>query len=206
MASFPVLTRYFKESKDQMVALALLMLKIMLWLACPLVLGGVVLARPIIFCLYGSEYLPAVTAFQLLIFSVLTVYTSTPFSSSLLAAQKYNQYFYSVLVGAIVNIVANLYLIPHYSLIGAAVATLISEILVWSLLYYYYSRHVARVPAGKNLLAFGSCAGLMAVLVYSIGLIWPLKALLGAGFYLLVSFGLRLITWDEIRTVFWKES
>jgi O-antigen/teichoic acid export membrane protein len=51
---------------------------------------------------------------------------------------------YSLLICVIVNVSLNLYLIPHYSYVGAAIATVITEIVLF-MLYYYHILNNGRI-------------------------------------------------------------
>ena len=92
--------------------------------------------------------------FQVLIWSVFTVFANVPFAYTLLAAGGEKPYLYSALAGAVVNVACNLILIPSLHLLAPAVSTLASEVVVRSMLGWY-SRRVARIPVGRILLSGG---------------------------------------------------
>src|SRR5439155_17417775 len=52
-------------------------------------------------------------------------------------------FFYATATGAVSNVVFNLLLIPHYSMYGAAVATVLSEFLVFMVSAHCLSRFVS---------------------------------------------------------------
>jgi O-antigen/teichoic acid export membrane protein len=172
----------------------------LIYMALPMVIGGVLLADKVIVLLYGVGYEESVRAFQLLIWQVFTVFANVPFAYSLLAYGKSRLYMYSVAAGAVVNIVLNVALIPRYSLVGAAVATIVAEVAVVSLLYVFAFYTVARVSVVGPLLKAAAGCGIMA-LVLSVLLDVNVAVSLGGavGAYVLVLVLVRGFTVDEVR-------
>lgn len=81
--------------------------------------------------LFGAEYQEAWRYSSILIiaflFNGLSGYLGTIFT----AVKKTNYIAYSTVVGAVLNIILNLLFIPQYAAMGAAVATMISNIAIW---------------------------------------------------------------------------
>jgi O-antigen/teichoic acid export membrane protein len=50
------------------------------------------------------------------------------------------------LIGAAFNVVANLILIPRYSFLGAALTTVLSEIVLFLPFYYSVRKHITKLP------------------------------------------------------------
>jgi O-antigen/teichoic acid export membrane protein len=72
-------------------------------------------------------------------------------SKLVLATMKKTRFIFSVvLIGAILNIILNIILIPKYSILGASIATAISTILV-AILFNVYSYKVTKInPFSKD--------------------------------------------------------
>lgn len=143
-ALFPLISRLYKESIERFREVLNDFSKLMVSIALPLGAGGVVLASPIIEFLYGEEYLPGVAAFQILIWSTVIVFSTVAFGNSLLACDKQKIYVRGVGIGAAVNLLFNILLIPRWSLHGAAIATVLAELTVFIYMYIHL-RRVARV-------------------------------------------------------------
>lgn len=94
-------------------------------------------AEQIINIIYSYKFLNAVTPLKILIWS-LPFYLINPILGNFLIATN-NSKLPVLAVGttAIVNIILNLFLIPRYSLVGASVATLASEIFVFLFQGYF---------------------------------------------------------------------
>jgi len=58
----------------------------------------------------------------------------------LIVSNHQNKLFWVTLSGAVVNVALNLILIPKYSLYGAAIATVITYLLIFSILFKFVSK------------------------------------------------------------------
>lgn len=92
--------------------------------------GMTLLGKIVILILYGAEYAPAEIPLMILIWSTSFAMLGTARIIWLVteSANKYEKYF--TIMGAVTNIILNTILIPTYGINGAAIATLISQILV----------------------------------------------------------------------------
>ena len=98
----------------------------------------IVFAPWIVVIIAGNEYSGAVSSFRILILSLLPIAMSNILGGQvLIPAGMEKKLLMSEICGAIFNFVANLFVIPKYSLEGAAFTTVISEIIVWLLCVYY---------------------------------------------------------------------
>ncbi len=127
MASvFPIMSKYFKTSKDLHTAIYRLSFKYMVIIITPIVVGTTLLARSLICSFYGDRFLPAILPLQVLIWSEVFVFMGVVNNQVLISADKQKIDFLFTSSMAVVNILLNLLLIPKYSIVGAAVATTIS--------------------------------------------------------------------------------
>jgi O-antigen/teichoic acid export membrane protein len=137
--------------------------------ALPIAIGGALVVDPIIVTVYGPAFLPASGPFRILVFSVATVYANAAFAFLLLARHQDLRYLSAVTAGAVVNVAANLLVIPIAGMMGAAVTTIGSEILVLGLILWW-TRDVSlrAVREATRVAALPTAAMALAV--------WPLKA------------------------------
>lgn len=99
---------------------------LMVWIAIAIALPITFLAPLIIKMLYGSAYMPAASVLSIHIWAGVFVFLGVA-SSKWLVIENYTKIsFLRTFVGAIVNLVLNIILIPKYGINGAAIATLIS--------------------------------------------------------------------------------
>jgi O-antigen/teichoic acid export membrane protein len=152
--------------------------------AVPLTVGTTVLAEPIMGTLYGEPYIPGATALQVIIWAYGFEFFNPFFTRILFAAGRQRIVLAAAILGAGSNILLNIILIPHYSFVGAAMATLGSAVLVFIYLFAPILRMFPDVPlytlAVKPALA-GLLMWLVCTLMSSLPLI--LLALLGSFVY-----------------------
>lgn len=106
----------------------------------PLSVGLGVIAKPVIVRLYGISYLPSVPVLRILlislIFSFLTIITG-----ALLNATNRQMTQTMLLTFALVsNVLLNIYFIPHYGIVGAAISACLSNLLLCALGLYFVAR------------------------------------------------------------------
>ncbi len=87
-------------------------------------------SKSIINFVFGTQYLQAANILSIHIWTGVFVSLGVASSQFLLAENYTKLLFYRTTLGAIINIVLNLALIPRYGGVGAAIATLISQFIV----------------------------------------------------------------------------
>ena len=85
------------------------------------VLGGFLITL-----LYGEKYTDSIEILRVHLFALLFVATGVARNRSLIAEDKTRFIMFSTILGAVVNVALNIYLIPLYGGLGAAWATVIS--------------------------------------------------------------------------------
>ena len=138
---FPVLSKLFQESKEKFQETFKFYIKLMIILAVFITIIGLVFSSYFVNIFYGEVFSPAVLALQILIIMVGLNYIYSPFYLVLIATNNQKKIFLISFIGAIINIILNIILIPYYSLYGAAIATLITYIFL-VILAIYYSRPI----------------------------------------------------------------
>lgn len=121
-------------------------IQITAWSAVFLGVMGTVFAEPIITLLYGPPYREAAMAFRVLIWLIPLALMSGHYRYVLIAYNRQRLEFLSAACGAGLNVLLSLCLIPSYGLLGAAWALISSEVLIWSLAYYFVRRTITDIP------------------------------------------------------------
>jgi O-antigen/teichoic acid export membrane protein len=96
----------------------------------PLVVGGIFLARPLLTFLFGAEYAAAAPAFQVLLASIGVLSLHGTAHNVFIALHQTRREMLIFAAAAATNIALNVWLIPSYGLLGAAIATLAAEGLI----------------------------------------------------------------------------
>lgn len=114
---------------------------LMLFFAVLVGLSVTLLSRPIIQILFGSAYLGAVSVLRIYVWSVVGTFLGVAVGQYLIAENYTKIYFFITILGAIVNVVLNLLLIPKIGINGAALATVVSYLfVVVSLIFFKNTR------------------------------------------------------------------
>jgi O-antigen/teichoic acid export membrane protein len=100
----------------------------------PVTMLGEGMIPQIVTALFGQNYLPASRAVDLLLVNALLVGINVAFGTPLVALGRQKELLRAVMIGAIVGIGANLLLVPWYGIRGAAIATLVNELVVFAML------------------------------------------------------------------------
>lgn len=98
--------------------------------ALPIIVGGVVLAGPLLGLLFGAEYVVGATAFRLLLVSVGLIFLYGTVHNVLLVHERTRDEAWIIFAAAATNIVANFFLIPRHGIVGAAIATILAEAII----------------------------------------------------------------------------
>jgi O-antigen/teichoic acid export membrane protein len=134
---YPVFSKFHVSSRDSLEFAFKKSFKYLTIIAIPMGIGTTLLAEKIIVLIYGTEYSPSIAALQILIWaSVLSFINYTP-ATYLTSTNKQGLLMKFTCLGAFLNIILNLILIPHFSLYGAAVATVCAEFAVNILVIFY---------------------------------------------------------------------
>lgn len=133
---FPLLARLVTVSSSQARLLLERTISLSILIAIPIALVGIILGKPIIGLLFGAEYLPAVRTFQILMVTVLFTYPSILIGNAIFAYDLQRYFVRFVLLATFGNIGFNFLLIPRFGIQGAAMATLLTQIIVDTLMWW----------------------------------------------------------------------
>jgi O-antigen/teichoic acid export membrane protein len=126
---FNLLSKY--SFKKESLSIFNKFLKIYLIIGFPIFFGGLLLSKEIITLIFGVNYVLGSTSFATLLFFFLVLSINSIFSQYMFShnLQKYMLKVRGIATG--INIVLNLLFIPFFGIVGAAVTTVISEIIVF---------------------------------------------------------------------------
>ena len=144
-AIFPIFSILHKESIDSLAEVYKTSFKYLLVTALPIVVGTLLLSDRIIDLVYGDEYVKAAPALRILVCSLIFVFVNYILLNILVSADK--QKINAVVTGIclLVNISLNMCLIPYYGYLGAGYATVITEIALFAMCWYYATKYICKV-------------------------------------------------------------
>jgi O-antigen/teichoic acid export membrane protein len=94
----------------------------------------------------GEDYDPAILVFRILVWAIPAMFLYLLSGHMLYALNRQRRVTVAMLVVGVLNIGLNLIVIPRWSYIGCAVVALLSEWLLWALLYPQARRALAARP------------------------------------------------------------
>ena len=162
---FPVLSNV-SNNKQKLKSISDKYLLLMYLFCVPVTIGGIYLAPKIISLVFGSQYLGGTLAFKLIMFFFL-LNSIGIINYHLLITNNLEKYSLKILgISAATNILLNFIFIPWLGIIGAAITTIISEIIIFTISYKKIKTDIIKInylsPIIKPLVASGfMLAGIM---------------------------------------------
>lgn len=123
---FPAIINSRKTNKDQYFRRLKKLFSLMTFISISIALVITILAKPIITILFGESYIDSISVLKIYSWSTIAIFLNIALAKYLLAENYLTTIFTMTAVGAILNIILNIILIPTYGINGAAVATLFS--------------------------------------------------------------------------------
>ncbi|MCY3782065.1 MAG: oligosaccharide flippase family protein [Chloroflexi bacterium] len=136
-ALFPVISRQAKEDRAALGRSIRFGIKLLFALTLPLAVAFTVLAEPLTLLLAGARYLPdGAIALQLMIWSIPIGWMNSLTQYALIALGLQRLITRAFAFAVAFNIVANLIFIPQYGFQAAAIATIVSELALFTPFVY----------------------------------------------------------------------
>lgn len=217
----PVITHHLKEATGKIQQILQYAFDFLMLSAVPIVVGGFVLAYPIIFVISDPQYLSRLSegfygsdiALRILIFALLFSFLNAMFAIVLIVLSQQKRLMIINFFGLILNLVLNILVIPQFGFRGAAVTSVISAFCVLIATYKSVNKqlplHFSFLSSAKIILS----ALTMGVFVYALRdptyVLWQNANLallmpLGGIIYVAMLFGTRVITKDMLKTLLRK--
>jgi O-antigen/teichoic acid export membrane protein len=131
----------------------------------PIAVGGAVLAPAIIGLAFGDQYQRSALPLAVLLWSVPAGYFRNVSLLSLVACGRQDLVLRTAVQAAILNLVLNLVLIPEYAMLGAAAATVLTEVARAGLALRNASFEGLRAPAMRRFWRASVATGAMALIL-----------------------------------------
>ncbi len=175
---------------------------IMMLIALPLVVGGVILATPLMTLVAGPDFASAGPILAVLLIGILGLYVGAIFGHLAVAIGKQKQTMWIYMTNAVITVIGYFYFIPKYDMWGAAGMTLFSEfyagILLFFVIRHYIKLHLDLTTFAK--IAFS--AMVMGAVVFIFAHLHVLFLLpLGAAVYVAFLFGLGAISKETVTEI-----
>jgi len=134
-AMFPAISRLYNTSIDKARSIFLNLIRLMMFLGMPIAFGTTLIGSSLIVFIYDATYLPAAMPLKIVIWSIGIVFLNLPMIMFLSSIERQKQATMIIGISALSNILLNLVLIPKYGMVGAAITTVISQVIILILCY-----------------------------------------------------------------------
>lgn len=189
---FPVLTElYAKKSRQAFRSVYETTTKWIFMVNIILLSLFILFSKEILGCLFGQEYVVGSVILIILSSGYFLYYLMTNSNYVLMTLKKTKLIFFNTVVGALFNLILNFILIPLYGILGAAIATIIS-LLIIATLRFFESYHITKInPFNigflKIIFAFVIATIITKYFTYLLGFLKGIYVLFfGAFFFLLI--------------------
>jgi len=199
-AVFPNMARFFVAAKDSLRIALEKSSKYLFIVGLPLAVGTILLADRIIPLIYGAEFAPAIVALRFLSLYLPLRFVSHATGWGLASINREPLRTLSAGIAAGTNISLNLLLIPSLGLVGAAISTVITQTLLFTLYFYFVVKHFHRLPLHKMLIKPGIACLMMGIFVFFLRQVnLPLLVALAALIYFGMLYLLKTFDADDRR-------
>lgn len=200
---FPLMSNYYKHSHDALRKIYQKTFDLLSFFGIFVTVLIFVLAGKIIITLFGREYLAAVPASRILIFSALFIYLGISSGTLLIVAdkQKINMWIY--IICAPINIILNLFLIPQLGIIGSAISNITVMFIVIVITFYFVAKEI-QIALGLKRLLRAVLAGLITAvaLFFAKDLSIFISAPVGFVIYAYLAYLFQAISFEDVVELF----
>jgi len=137
---FPVMSKLFEKDESMLLVSFEKSIKYLLMVIIPLAVATVFYSTDIIHLIYGHEYDAASSVLCILIWTVCLLFISGACNTLLNASHKELTVTKIYAIAAAFNIVLNFFMIPYLSYDGAAITTVLSDLLIVTIQAYVIYR------------------------------------------------------------------
>jgi O-antigen/teichoic acid export membrane protein len=199
-SAFPILSRFYLSAENSLEYAYVNLFRYIFIITLPISIIISLFSNQLILLIYGNAFANAIIVLKIIAWWHLFGSIGWLLGTTLQSINKQKMFAFAALTGAIFNVIINLILIPKLSYIGASLSTLISDLILLSILFYFVSKYLYRLPLFKIIikpLISGIIMSIFIILFNNINLfvIVPISLLL----YLTVLYILGEISKEDIK-------
>lgn len=147
---FPAMSSFYKTSSESLKFAYERSFKYLLITSIPIAVGTTLISDRIILLVYGTGYIPAIIALQIMVWTLVFMFINT-LSGYLMGSINQQMAVTKIsAIGAIINVALNVVLIPTLGYVGSSIATVLTEFSFFPLFMYIIVR--ANYINGKTVL------------------------------------------------------
>lgn len=180
----PLMARFFVSSESSLKLTYEKTLYYLFIVGLPLAVGTMLISDRIILIAYGGEFSHSIIALQILAWDVLLFFLYTPLAMLLVSIDRQSRMAIAGGICVVTNVILNLILIPHFSYVGAGIATIVTETVLLGIYFYFVSRYLYRLPlAGIMIKPIAACIAMAVFIYFCQGLNLALLVILAIAIY-----------------------
>ena len=147
-------------------------INVIMFLAFPMMFGIIAVSNEFIPLYLGTDFSKSIILLDLLSVTIIfSSFANIIRTEYLLPNEKDNIYIFSVIGGAIINIIINFILIPRFMGVGACIGTICAEFFVFSMQAFLVRKNLPLVNYLKSMIPFFIKSLIMFIVVYSFNII-----------------------------------
>ncbi len=204
-ALYPAMSAFFVTNKQALGKTFERAMYYLMIIAVPISFGIFALADSIILTLYGPDFSTSIIPLRILIAGLTVIFLNFPVGTMLYATNRQVINTINIGITVLVNITLNFLLIPRYTFTGAAIAALVSGVL----LFFLGLRWIGKIaPYNRKTLfiTLGKTVGVSAVMAIGLFLLrnsFHVALLIGIGviFYFVTLYAIRGFTKEDVRSL-----
>jgi len=127
---FPALSRFAKENVEKFRSVLERGLSMVMLMAIPLSVGIFMTAEQISVLFYGDAYLGSGPSMRILAITLLITFPATILIHSIFAHNKQRELVPLWIIGSVVNVGLNYFLIPVFGIVGAAWTSVVAQLVI----------------------------------------------------------------------------
>lgn len=199
---FPIMASFTENRKAELKTIFRKVFQVLVIIVIPVTVITTILSRDIITIIYGSEYSDSADALSILIWTSAFIFPNFILSSLIVIAdrQSLNAVFSAFCLG--LNVILNLLLIPLYGFIGAGMATVATDGLLFILATVFAVKYFGDSAFLSDTLKPLFCGLALSLIIISLdGLSIVSLAPLALSAYLILIFITKAISTEDIYQV-----
>ena len=169
---FPVMSKFFKNDEEMLTISLEKSIKYLMLVMIPLALATMFYSADIIEFIYGQEYEEAASVLSILIWTVCLLFVNGACNTLLNASHHELTVTKIYAIAAAFNVILNFIMIPYFSYNGAAITTVLSDLLIMTLQLYVMYRigHEINKKLYWDLLKIIIATGILGIILYLLDL------------------------------------
>lgn len=209
----PRLSWYYENGEfDKVNNITNIALKLVIYIAFPASLGVILVAEPMILTIFGDTFKQSIITIRVLSFLIPAMAIGNLFGTQILMiVNEEKKLLYSVIIGAVINVLLNMFLIPKFQQNGAACASVIAETIVMLIQYVFAKKYIKlHINIGFIIKVIVALVGMILMLkitdVYSsITIKLIMRIIIGGITYMSISFIIRNEVSIYIKNILFKK-